>query len=90
MDKNTIKFLADGLVCSCESEKRDLIQIDEKIVSKIYCVGGGVDLERFRPLNKIESSKKLQISSNRVIFFAGRIEPFKGIDSGISPLSFLA
>jgi len=79
--------LVDGLVCSCESEKRDLIQIDEKNVNKIHCVGGGVDLERFRPLNKIESRKKLQISSNRVIFFAGRIEPFKGIDLLIESIS---
>ena len=71
---------ADTIVCSSESEKKELMVFSKENDKKFYCIGAGVDVEKFSSMNQIESKEILQINNDRVILFVGRIEPFKGID----------
>ena len=71
---------ADTIVCSSESEKKELMIFNKKNDKKFHCIGAGVDVEKFSFINQIESKEILQINNDRVILFVGRIEPFKGID----------
>tara|TARA_B100001750_G_scaffold89675_1_gene70854 strand:+ start:9039 stop:10238 length:1200 start_codon:yes stop_codon:yes gene_type:complete len=78
---------ADKIICSSESEKKELMLFSKGIDKKFYCIGGGVDTKKFSVMNQIESKEILQINNNRVILFVGRIEPFKGIDLLIESIS---
>jgi D-inositol-3-phosphate glycosyltransferase len=47
---------------------------------KIEIIPCGVDLERFRPLDRAAARSMLGLSGERIILFVGRIEPLKGVD----------
>ncbi len=70
----------DAVVVSTEIEKEDLVRLYHKSPHNIHTISAGVDLDLFRPLNKTESKEVLGILENRVILYAGRIEPIKGLD----------
>ena len=78
---------ADKIICSSESEKKELKFFSKGFDKKFQCIGGGVDIEKFSAMNQIESKETLQIKNNLVILFVGRIEPFKGIDLLIESIS---
>ena len=58
--------------------------------NNIYTVSPGVDLDKFKRLDKIDSRKKLGIDQNTVILLSvGRLEPLKGYDLLINSLSYI-
>jgi len=71
---------ADVVVCASEHEKRALVDIYGAPEDRIAVVPCGVDLGRFRPLDKETARRSLGLNGERMILFVGRMEPLKGLD----------
>jgi D-inositol-3-phosphate glycosyltransferase len=71
---------ADSVICATEHERSLLRQLYAADPAKVSVIPLGVDLERFRPLDKTEARARLGVDSGRIVLFVGRIEPLKGID----------
>jgi len=71
---------ADVVVCASEHEKRALVEIYGAPAERIAVVPCGVDLGRFRPLDKEMARRSLGLNGERMILFVGRMEPLKGLD----------
>ena len=71
---------ADVIVSASEHEKRALIDIYGASAGRVAVVPCGVDLERFRPIDKDTARRSLGLNGEKVILFVGRIEPLKGLD----------
>jgi D-inositol-3-phosphate glycosyltransferase len=71
---------ADVIVCASEHEKRALVDIYGAHADRIAVVPCGVDLSRFRPIDKETARRSLGLNGERMILFVGRMEPLKGID----------
>jgi D-inositol-3-phosphate glycosyltransferase len=81
---------ADRIICGSDSERETLI--DEYGVSpnRLSVVPCGVDVDRFRPLDMVQSRIMLGLDPDvPVLLFIGRIEPLKGIDVLIRAVSQL-
>jgi D-inositol-3-phosphate glycosyltransferase len=80
-----IATTADRIVAASMHEKHLLTALCGADPNRIEVVPCGVDIDRFTPMDKEISRKKLGIpAGERVILFVGRIEPLKGIDILIS------
>jgi D-inositol-3-phosphate glycosyltransferase len=85
---NLIKT-TDAIVVPTYQEKENLI-LNYKSENNIYIVAPGVDLEKFKSKNKLESREKLRLSQNiKILLSVGRLEPLKGYDMLINALSLL-
>jgi len=71
---------ADVIVCASEHEKNALVDIYGAPEDRIAVVPCGVDLNRFRPLDKSVVRRFLGLNGKRTILFVGRMEPLKGLD----------
>jgi D-inositol-3-phosphate glycosyltransferase len=81
--------LADVMVCATEHEKSLLVHLYGADSERVRVIPLGVDLERFRPLDKEEARRQLGFEDERIILFVGRIEPLKGVDILINAASML-
>lgn len=76
-----IMRFADRLIAATPLEKNQMSWLYGANPDKITIVPPGVDLERFKPLNRAEARDYLGIpQGHRLILFVGRIQPLKGID----------
>ncbi len=76
-----IMHWADRLIAATPLEKNQMTWLYGAPADKISIVPPGVDLERFQPLDKVESRRFVGISpDDKLILFVGRIQPLKGID----------
>ncbi|MBI4302397.1 MAG: glycosyltransferase [Chloroflexi bacterium] len=71
---------ADCIIAATAHEKSQLTRLYEARPQKVAIIPCGVDLNRFRPLNKAEARQKLGLTNSKILLFVGRIEPFKGLD----------
>ena len=71
---------ADRLVAPTFYERSQLVRLYGAIPSKIEVIPCGVDLERFRPVDKLAARRRLGITDRRVVLFVGRMDPLKGLD----------
>ena len=71
---------ADVIVCASEHEKNALVELYGASPARIVIVPCGVDLNRFRPLDKETARRSLGLNGERTILFVGRMEPLKGLD----------
>ena len=83
-----------GIVVSTESEGRDIKELyfksDENFTnSKIRVIPPGVDLEVFKPGDRSAARNKLGLTNAKMVLYAGRLEPLKGIDIAIEALAKL-
>ena len=69
----------DSIIVSTKSELEDIRKLYDISDKKIKVIPPGVDLELFKPMNKIESKKSLGLNNNKVILYVGRIDPIKGL-----------
>ena len=69
----------DSIIVSTKSELEDIRKLYGILDEKIKVIPPGVNLELFRPMNKIESKKSLGLYDNNVILYVGRIDPIKGL-----------
>jgi D-inositol-3-phosphate glycosyltransferase len=71
---------ADAIVCASDHERHALIEIYGVDAERIALVPCGVDLARFRPLDKEMARRSLGLNGEKMILFVGRMEPLKGLD----------
>jgi glycosyltransferase involved in cell wall biosynthesis len=78
------------IISLSESEKSFLQQQYNAFSEKIMVIPGGVDLKLFRPKNRVEARKKLNIGENDfVLLFTGRLEWRKGVGTFIHAAQLL-
>ena len=70
----------DGVVVSTAEEREDLCRLYQADCTKIQVIAPGVDLNLFRPMDKVRARQILGLSEKRVVLSVGRIEPLKGLD----------
>ena len=72
---------ADCIVTSTRDEKNNLIHLYGSQPQKVRVIPAGVDLDLFHPANREAARRKLDLEEyRRVLLFAGRLQPFKGLD----------
>lgn len=80
---------ADRVICATEHEKSLLVHLYGAEPERIEVVPLGVDIERFRPLDKEDARRELGFKDEKIILFVGRIEPLKGVDILINAAAML-
>jgi D-inositol-3-phosphate glycosyltransferase len=71
---------ADRIICAGEHERQVLVELYGADPCRTAVVPCGVDLHRFRPLDRAACRRSLGLAENPVVLFVGRVEPLKGID----------
>ena len=75
------------LLVPCRGERLNVMRHYDAGPDNITLVPGGVDLDRFRPMDKIQARRKLGFSAQDLILLAiGRLDPLKGQDRIIKAL----
>jgi D-inositol-3-phosphate glycosyltransferase len=73
--------IADRLIAATTAEEAQLVELYDADPRKIVVIPPGVDLQRFRRLEKQQAQAATQLAPMRShILFTGRIEPLKGVD----------
>ena len=72
-----------------EREKQNIIRYYKALPNKIGITPCGVNLEQFRPVDRIAAREKLGISEKKILLFVGRIDPLKGIDQLLRAMTHL-
>jgi len=81
---------ADGLICASDDERRvleDCYGADPDHIRVIPC---GVDLLRFRQIDREAARRFLSLNGEKMVLFVGRIEAAKGIELLLSAAAELA
>jgi len=71
---------SDRLIAFTEEERDDLINIYGANPGRVLVIPGGVDTNLFHPGDKLKARRELGLGDEKILLFAGRIEPIKGID----------
>lgn len=81
---------ADGVVVSTDQEKQDIVRLYQAPPQKVRVIPPGVDLQLFRPVDRIRARQALGFSmDDGVILYVGRIEPLKGLNILLEAISLL-
>ena len=80
----------DRLIAATPAEQDQLITLYNADPEKIRILPPGVDLERFKEIDKKVAKQTVGIPcGNNNILFAGRIEPLKGIDTMLRAMAII-
>ena len=72
---------ADRIITSTDEGKNNLINLYGANPEKVDVIPPGVDLDFFHPGDKEKARRELDLTDyRRVLLFAGRLQPFKGLD----------
>ncbi|MEE9490803.1 MAG: glycosyltransferase [Dehalococcoidia bacterium] len=71
---------ADRVIAFTAEERDDLIGIYGAHPDMVSIIPCGIDLGLFHPMDRWKARSELGLDDSRVLLFAGRIEPIKGID----------
>ncbi len=72
---------ADRVIAFTAEERDDLIGMYGAQPKRVKVVPGGVDLNLFHPMDREEVRRRLGLPLNfKTLLFAGRLQPFKGVD----------
>ena len=89
-EKEIVEHAADCIVTSTQEGKNNLVQLYNSPPEKIRVIPAGVDLELFYPTDREEARRELDLEGyRRVLLFAGRLQPFKGLDLLLHALTYL-
>jgi D-inositol-3-phosphate glycosyltransferase len=81
---------ADKIICPSENDASYLHYLYSTPKEKIEVIPPGVNTDIFKPMDKKEARKKIQADEDhKLVLFAGRIEPLKGIDVLIYAMKIL-
>ncbi len=81
---------ADRLTANTTVEERQLARFYGADVSRVRIVPPGVDISRFHPIEQAYAKSVIGAPQHhRIILFAGRIEPLKGIDTLFRAIALL-
>jgi D-inositol-3-phosphate glycosyltransferase len=78
------------ILASTETEKIALFRFYDVPPEKVSVLPCGVNLDLFRPLDKIAMRQKLGLGEGPLILFVGRIERLKGLERIVAALPYLA
>jgi len=83
--------LCDSLIAANPDERAHLIWHQHSKSNKVCTIPPGVDLELFRPLDRMNSRLSLGMGvDEKIVLFVGRIDPIKGIDTLLDATEVLA
>jgi D-inositol-3-phosphate glycosyltransferase len=68
------------IIVATEKEKQNIIRYYGALPEKIGVVPCGVNMDLFRPIDKVAARQELGLTDNKILLFVGRIDPLKGID----------
>ncbi|HEY1407708.1 MAG TPA: glycosyltransferase [Promineifilum sp.] len=82
--------IADQIIAATPAEVAQLNWLYGASLGKVTVVPPGVDLDRFHPMDKAAAKKRIgAVPDKKIIMFAGRIEPLKGIDTLIQAMALI-
>ncbi|MDQ3781273.1 MAG: glycosyltransferase [Chloroflexota bacterium] len=74
--------LADSVIAANPDERADLVWRQGTANAKVCTIPPGVDLDLFRPRDRDDARKQLDLPPDQpILLFVGRIDPIKGIDT---------
>ena len=79
----------DRVICATEQERSLIRQLYAADPARVSVIPLGVDLDRFRPIEKDSARAELGLEDERIVLFVGRIEPLKGVDILINAAALL-
>ena len=88
----TEKSLTHGccyIIAATPQEKRALVKHYGAIPENVFVIPCGVNMEKFRPVNKMIARQHIGFDGDKLVVFIGRIEALKGIDQLIKALPLL-
>ena len=72
---------ADAIVVFTPGEQEALVGLYGASPSRIHIAPGGVDLDQFRPLDKVAARQRLGFNpDDQIVLYVGRLDPFKGTE----------
>lgn len=77
------------IIAATPREKDQLSRLYHASPEKIGIVPCGVNLRLFQPVDRNKARQYLNLTTDRLLLFVGRIEPLKGIDSLLRSLAHL-
>lgn len=81
---------ADLLVANTDIEAKQLMNLYDADPSRVEVIHPGVDLDVFRPMDRVEARRGLGLPADAVVLmFAGRIQPLKAPDVLLRAVSVL-
>ena len=87
--EHEIVACADLLLASTADERTQLADLYAAEPERIEVVPPGVDHRVFSPGNRADARRRLGLDARRLLLFAGRIQPLKGVDLAIRCLHCL-
>ena len=80
----------DCIVTSTQEGKNNLVQLYQSPPEKVRVIPAGVDLDLFHPSDREEARRELDLEEyRRVLLFAGRLQPFKGLELLLHAMTYL-
>ncbi|MFC1979842.1 glycosyltransferase [Chloroflexota bacterium] len=77
------------IIAGTEKEKEEFILHYGTPPERISVIPCGVNMDMFQPIDKETAKQQLGFGNDKIILFAGRIEPLKGIDKLIQAMTYL-
>ncbi len=88
--ENKVIANADRLIAATHAERVQMLMLYRADRRRIEIVPPGVDLDRFQPVSQWMAKKCLNIEPTRkLLVWAGRVEPLKGIDNILYALALI-
>jgi len=78
-EKDTVRD-CQRIIVATEKEKQDLVRFYSALPDKVGVVPCGVNMELFKPVDKMSARHKLGLTDEIILLFVGRVDPLKGID----------
>lgn len=80
---------ADAIVAASEHEVTLLRTLYDADPARLAVIPCGVNLDRFQPLDRTGARLSLRVGERPMVFYAGRLEPLKGLDLLIEAMALL-
>ena len=77
------------IIAPTEREKNNLVRHYGAAAQKVGVIPCGINLERFRPIDKETARQCSGLNDDRIVLFVGRLDPLKGIDKLLKAMSYL-
>jgi D-inositol-3-phosphate glycosyltransferase len=71
----------DNIIAPNPDERAEMVWRMGGNNAKICVIPPGIDLRRFRPVDQLEARRRLNLPSNPLVLFVGRVDPMKGIET---------
>jgi D-inositol-3-phosphate glycosyltransferase len=88
--ESEIVRLADRLVANTAQERSELVGLYGADLDRVDVVHPGVDVDVFAPTDQVAARRRLNLpADDRIVLFAGRLQPHKGPDIAIEAIARL-